>query len=169
MTAQDWKAKGAAAAEVVELPLPSGMVISARRPGPMQFAAWDRLPVLMAMDGESAGPTTDGEALEIAGFLRELLIYCCVAPRVSMTPGEDEIHPRDLPEKDWLYIVRWGMRLEEAAAVRSFRRRRTYGPGGNDGEAVFRETVGADGDRGSGAGAGVRPGGGGAGDGNGAS
>jgi hypothetical protein len=158
MTAQEWKAKSAAAAEVVDLTLPSGMVIEARRPGPMQLAAWDRLPLLLT-DGAGGAGLSNAEILETAAFMRELLIYCCVAPRVSMTPGEEEIAPRDIAEADWLYIVRWAMRTEEAAAVRRFRGLGANDRGGDRGEAVFVQAVGADGDRGSGAGAGVRPGG----------
>ena len=29
-------------------------------------------------------------------------------------PGPEEIHPRELPEADWMYIVEWAMRLKEA-------------------------------------------------------
>jgi hypothetical protein len=158
MTAKEWKAKGEAAAEVVELALPSGMVITARRPGPMQFAAWDRLPLMLGRLDNSAEMGTE-ETVEVAGFVRELVIYCCVAPRVSMSPSEDEIAPRDIPEADWQYIMRWAMRLEEAEAVRRFRRIGADDNGGDRGEAVFVPPVGADGDRGSGAGAGIRPGG----------
>jgi hypothetical protein len=165
MTAKDWKAKSEVAADVVELPLPSGMVISARRPGPMQLAAWDRLPLLL-MDGDGGG-LSNVEVLETAAFMRELLIYCCVAPRVSMTPSENEIAPRDIAEADWLYIVRWAMRMEEAAAVRRFRGQRADGGGDRGSEAVFVQTVGVDGDCGSSDGTGVRPGGDTAGDGDG--
>ena len=169
MTAKEWREKSAAAAEVVELTLPSGMVITARRPGPMQFAAWDRLPMMVGLAGGSACPTnSDEEAVEIAGFLREMLIYCCVEPRVSMNPGADEIAPRDVSEADWTHIVRWAMRLEEAEKVRRFRGQRADGRGGDHGEAVFVQAIGTDGDRGSGAGTGVRPGGGAEGTGDGA-
>jgi hypothetical protein len=160
MTAKEWKAKGEAAAEVVELPLPSGMVIKARRPGPMQFAAWNRLPVLLDQAGPAGAGLSDADAVEVAEFMRALLIYCCVSPRVSLTPGADEIHPREIPEGDWMKITRWAMRLEEAAAARSFRGRRANDGGGGDCQVVFVQTVGTDGDRGSGDGAGVRPGGG---------
>ena len=158
MTAKEWKALAAATAEVVTLTLPSGMVIQAVRPGPLQFAAWNKLPMLLDQAGPAGGGIGNDDAIELAEYLRALLIYCCVAPRVSMTPTEEEIHPRELPDKDWTFIVRWAMRLEEAEGIRSFRRQRADGGGGRDGEAVFSETVGTDGDRGSSAGAGVRPG-----------
>jgi hypothetical protein len=73
------------------------MTILARRPDPLQVVA-------LVWDG----------AGEIAGY-GDLLTFCCVAPRVSLTPaGEDEIHPWDISPEDSIYIVRWAMRLEES-------------------------------------------------------
>ena len=165
MTAKEWRAKGRETAEAVTLALPSGMEIRARRPGPMQYAAWDRLPLMLA-ECAAAGPAAISveDAKEVAAFLRELLVYCCLEPRVSLTPGEEEIHPRELPEADWTFIVSWALRLREAAELRSFRGRGADDGGSGDGQAVFVQTFGADGDCGPGAGAGVRPGGGEAGD-----
>ena len=161
MTAQEWKAKGVAAVEVVELALPSGMVISARRPGPMQFAAWDLLPTFITEGIRTDGVgMSDEEVAKGARLVLDLLMYCCLEPRISTTPADNEIDPRDIPEADWLYIVRWAMRLEEAATVRRFRGRGADGSGSDGSAVVFRETVGVDGNRGPGAGTGVRPGGG---------
>jgi hypothetical protein len=68
---------------------------------------------------DGASELTQGEqAAEIAGFMRDLLLFCCVAPRVSLTPGEDEIHPRDIPLEDWTFIVRWAMRAEAAVDLK---------------------------------------------------
>jgi hypothetical protein len=160
MTASEWKEKGRAGAEVVELTLPSGMVIRARRPGALQYAAWDRLPLMLAAAAEKgAADIAVAEAQEIAGFLRELLVYCCLEPRVSMTPAEGEIHPREIPEADWMFIVSWAMRLKEVEELRPFRGERADGGGGDDGEAVFAETVRSIADRRRSAGIGVRPGG----------
>jgi hypothetical protein len=84
--------------DAVELRLPSGMTILARRPDPLQLAA-------LALDG----------AAETAGFSDLLLLFCCVAPRVSLTAaGEDEIHPWDIPPEDSIFIVRWAMRVAES-------------------------------------------------------
>jgi len=161
MTAQEWREKARAAAEAaaVELELPSGMVILARRPGPLQFAQWDRLPLVLAMV-EGGGRMGADEAAEITVFMRELLVYCCLEPRVSVTPGADEIHPREIPEPDWQFLVGWAMRLKEAESIRPFRRGRNDVAGDGGGEAVRVPAVGAAGDRGPGPGAGGRPGGG---------
>ena len=160
MNAKDWKRRGQAAG-VVELPLPSGMVIKARRPNPLQYAEWNRLPLMLAAAAENGPAAVSAEqAQEIAGFMRELVVYCCVEPRVSETAAadsEDEIQPKDLPEEDWTFIVGWAMRLREAKALSTFRGKRTNDGAGSDGEAVFVQAVDVDGDRGSGAGAGVRP------------
>jgi hypothetical protein len=132
----------------------------------MQLAAWDRLPILLAAGG--GGELTQEEAVQAAAFMRDLLVYCCVDPRVSTMPGVNTIQPHEIAESDWKDIVRWAMRLQEAEAVRPFRGQRTNDGGGSDGEAVFVQTVGIDGNRGPGDGAGIRPGGSGAagGDGN---
>jgi hypothetical protein len=158
MTAQEWRARGRAQGEeqAVDLALPSGMVIRARRPGPMQYAAWDRLPLLLLEVGERGkGGPTDAQALEITGLLRELLAYCCLEPRVSDHPAEDEIAPKEIPEPDWVFVVRWAMRLEEAAKLRPFRVERKDGGDHLDGERVLMQTIGADGYRGSGDGFGL--------------
>lgn len=141
----------------VELTLPSGMVIKARRPGPMQIAAWDKLPMLPT--GGGAGGASAADMAAIATFMRELLVYCCLEPGVSVTPGPEEIHPREIAEEDWTYILRWAMRLEEAESLATFRGGAADAGGGADGERVLLQTVGTDGDTGRGDGAGVRPGG----------
>jgi hypothetical protein len=160
VTAKEWKEK--ARAKAAELTLPSGMVIRARRPDPLQYAMWNRLPMLLARAAEGAAAVTSEEAVEISKALRELLLYCCVQPAISETPGPDEIHPQDIPDEDTHFLIQWAMRVREAAALRPFRRRAADGGAGGDGEAVFAETERAPGDRGPDAGAGVRPGGGGA-------
>ncbi len=142
--ASEWKEKAreAARVETVELALPSGMVILARRPGLLQLAGWDRMPLGLA--GAAAGGPAEQvsaeKAIELAAFLRDLLVYVCVDPRVSLTPGEDEIHPKDIPQQDWTYILNWAMRVEEARSLEGFRRQRADAGGGGDGEAVLDKT-----------------------------
>jgi hypothetical protein len=128
----------------VELELPSGMKILARRPDPLQLAAWERLPLALAAvaSGEQTpGEITAGQVAETAGFLRDLLVYCCVEPRVSLNPaGEDEIHPREIPQRDWTFILHWALRVEEARALEGFRPQRADAGGGGDGERVLDKT-----------------------------
>jgi hypothetical protein len=84
--------------DAVELKLPSGITILARRPDPLQLAE-------LVSDG----------AAETAGFSHLLMMFCCVAPRVSLTAaGENEIHPWDIPPEDAIFIVRWAMRVAES-------------------------------------------------------
>jgi len=147
----------------VEIELPSGTKIQARRPGPLQFANWERLPrTFKFAGGGEVASVTEQEAEELAAFMRELLIYCCVMPRVSQAAApdaEDEIRPQDVPEEDWKFILQWAMRLREAAAMQPFRRERANDGAGCDGENVLVQTVGSPGDQGPGAGVGDRPGG----------
>ena len=162
MTAREWRMK-ARAAQAEELTLPSGMVIQARRPGPLKLAEWNKLPMLLADAGPGGGGLSDEQAREAAAFLREVLIYCCVSPQLSETApddAEDEMRPSELPDADFTYIVAWAMRLKEAEAVRPFRTERKDDRTDGDGKTVLTETIVAAGGDGPGAGTGDRPGGG---------
>ena len=164
MNANEWRAKGRAAEEVVDLPLPSGMEIRARRPDPLQFALWDRLPLMLAVleGAKDAATAAEEDLVGLADFMREVLVYCCVEPRISEMAApnsQDEIKPREIHGKDLLFILAWAMRTKEAVAVRPFRTGRDVRGAGGDGENVLVQTVGAAGDRGSGPGAGGGPGG----------
>jgi len=130
MNASEWKKCGAAkaAAEAEDLTLPSGMTIKARRPGPLQLALWGRLPfsLVAAVSGETAPAASAGEqAAGIAAFLRNLLLYCCVSPRISLDPkGEAEIHPSEINDEDLAFIVKWATSMEESSDLESFRGKR---------------------------------------------
>lgn len=141
--AKEWAAR--AQHQVEELTLPSGQVIKARRPGPMQLMTWQALPLSLvnAAVGEEASAVhlaaqlSPQQIAEQAAFYRDVLVWCCVEPRVSLTPqGEDEIHPRDIPEQDWTFIIAWALRLTEAQPLASFRGERADGSGGRDGGGV---------------------------------
>jgi len=168
--ASEWRRKGQArAAEgAVELTLPSGMTILARRPDPLQMAMWRRLPLTLAAAAAGSGKPEppDEEArrqefLETVEVSKHLLMFCCVSPRISLDPkGEEEIHPREVPMEDSVFILRWAMRREEAEKLRPFRGNGSAPCTGGDGEAVRDAAERAAGDRGSGVGAGSGPGGG---------
>lgn len=141
--AKEWmaKARDAARADAVELELPSGMKILARRPDPLQFAAWQRLPFSLATaaagDGASEKAPSIEDAQAMAAAMRDLLVYCCVEPRVSLDPqGDDEIHPREIPQQDWTFILSWAMRVQEARALEGFRGERADAGSRGDGEAI---------------------------------
>lgn len=162
--ADEWRAaaREAALAEAVELELPSGVKILARRPDPEQLAAWGALPLGLVTGGGAQQQMTEQEAQDLMRLSRDLLLYCSVDPRISQAPGPGEIHPRDIPREDWMFILRWAMRSEEVEKLRPFRRGPADGGGGDGGADVRGAAVGDAGDRGSGGGAGGGPGGGGA-------
>jgi len=155
-TATEWKTRAAEAArrEAVELELPSGAKILARRPTPVQLAVWGRLPLELSAAAAGLAPKTDPspkEGVELMHFYRDLLLYICVEPRISMEPrGEDEIHPRDIPEQDWKFLYAWAMRLEEDRALKGFRSERSSISASGDSEDVVDPAVESVGDRGPG-------------------
>jgi hypothetical protein len=161
-SASEWKSKGRAAAqaEAAPLELPSGMVIMARRPDAIQVAMWGQMPLGLAaaVQGERSTPST-ADMLAAIALSRDVLAYCCVSPRISLTPkGEDEIHPKDVDSNDMLFILRWARRGEEADSLRTFRPERQVASPGSDSTAVRSEAVSDVGDRGPGGGVGSGPG-----------
>jgi hypothetical protein len=144
-TASEWKEKAAQAARqgAVELDLPSGMKILARRPGPGDLAVWGGLPLSLASAADKKtdpASMSDQDVLDTAGFMRDLLVYCVIEPRISLSPGPEEIHPRDIPSEDWQFIVQWAMRAEEARGLESFRGRRSDAGDSGDGQSVLDQT-----------------------------
>ena len=153
--AAKWRAAARAGAikGAVELALPSGTKILARRPDPVQLAMWARLPFSLtaAAAPEAAGPAemTGEDVMALAQTMRDVLLWCCVEPRVTLEPrGEDEMHPRDIPDEDLHFLFRWALRGEEAARLEGFRGRRADEGGGGDGADVRTAAVGAAGNRG---------------------
>lgn len=143
MTLQEWRERRAAASaeEAVKLTLPSGLEIKARRPSPLQYAMWERLPLELArMAGEpdAAAAMSDEDAVELARRTRELIEWCWVAPRLG-----SEIQPREIPDEDLNFVLGWAMRLREVDALRSFRGQRENGDRGNSGEGVRAAAVGS--------------------------
>ena len=142
--AQAWAQKGAEAAreEATDLLLPSGMTIRARRPGPALLAAYGGLPMGLALTAASVnadageGGGAASQTIEVMDLMRELLLYCVVEPRISMTPGPGQIRPRDVPNQDVDFILYWAMRGSEAASLETFRSRRADGGAGGNGAGV---------------------------------
>jgi len=147
--ASEWAARAGerARAEAADLELPSGQVILARRPDAAQLAVWGRLPLQLAaasVKGGEAPAFTVDDGVELMAFYRDLLLYCCVEPRISTQPegcATDAIHPKDIPQEDWEYILRWAMRFEEAKKLEPFRFERTGAGLGGDGPDVERQAV----------------------------
>jgi hypothetical protein len=124
---EQWRTFGqkAAQAEAQELELPSGMVVRARRPGPVLLAQYARLPLTLAAKVSDESPNavdgSAGELLNFAEFLREILVYCVVEPGISMNPEVGQIHPHEIPNGDFEFIIGWALRREEAASLEFFR------------------------------------------------
>lgn len=126
--AAQWRAKARAQADAaaVDLTLPSGMVIRARRPDPLQLAAWGAMPASLvgpaSRNGAGEPAALSGQDMQqVAALYRDVLVWCCVEPRIALEPAEGEIHPREIPEADWRFIVEWALRVEEAESLRTFR------------------------------------------------
>lgn len=143
--AQQWRDRAAEAArqEAVELTLPSGMVILARRPSLAEVAMWGGLPLSLAaaQQGKSAPELSAQEVLGVFEFARTVLLNTVIEPRISLTPsGPDEIHPREISGPDLDFVLAWAQRGEEARNLESFRGQRTDAGGGSDGESVLGQT-----------------------------
>jgi len=52
----------------------------------MQFIEWQMLPSMLANAAVPGGAPSEEECERIANLLRELLVWCCVEPRVSTEP-----------------------------------------------------------------------------------
>jgi len=157
--AAEWaqKARQAARKDATELELPSGMVIRARRPGPLALAGWGRLPLSLATaangGGVDAAPLGRDEAVQFTETLRDLLLYCVVEPAISLHPADGEIHPGEIPDDDLNYILAWAMRGPEAVSLESFRSKRHDDRAGQGGTGVSATAVNTAGNRRSAVGA----------------
>lgn len=141
--AQEWRDKAAEAArrEAVDLTLPSGMVILARRPSVAEVAMWGGLPLSLAaaaQQGKGAPEPSAQEVLDVFEFARTVLLATVIEPRISLAPsGPDEIHPREISGPDLDFILAWAQRAEEARNLESFRGQRSDAGGGGGSEDVL--------------------------------
>lgn len=105
------------AGQVVELVLPSGRKILARRmPAERMRPLVSTLEGLFGLRGEKlsdSGEMSDGCVTDLAWACSEVLRYCFVRPSISFDPqNETEIHPRDVSLEDAFYAVRWAIRRD---------------------------------------------------------
>jgi hypothetical protein len=104
---------------------------------------------MLAAMTAGAEQVSDEDALGTAVFMRELIGWCWVAPKiVSGTKEDNEIDPREIRDEDLGALLAWALRTKEAETLRPFRVRRNDNRGCPDGERVLMQTIGADGDRG---------------------
>ena len=133
--AEEWRGKAQ-----VELELPSGMKIVARRPGALQLAKRGRLPLVLAA-AVSGAPGTEADLDETANYIREIVNWCLVDPEAPREIAADEI-----PAEDLTYLWRWALRVEEARALEGFRGGGRDAGAGGDGADLRAAAVGAAGD-----------------------
>lgn len=139
MTAQEWREKADAVAEadLVDLPLPSGMVIRARRPGPSRSERWRRLPTLIGQASQEAAVSlSNDDILEMIGLMREMVSWCCAEPRIAVDGAAGTMHARDVPDRDLLALVRWALGTPLAEGLWAFRPERPDSPGDGGGGDV---------------------------------
>ena len=105
---------GLDAGQVVELTLPSGRKIMARRPAPSQLFSWGIAVHRLNVFGEPPGqPLTTPQVETLAPLVFELLSFVYVKPRLSLLPGgNDEISLADLPADDCSFMIRWALGQE---------------------------------------------------------
>jgi hypothetical protein len=99
--------------------LPSGLVFLMRRPKPIWFLRkFKRLPEGLAMLAQRGRQTDDEKSSEAAsipkeelikwaGFLTDMVQQVVMQPRISLTPGPDEISPDIVPDLDSEFIWKW--------------------------------------------------------------
>ncbi len=102
-----------ARARVERVALPKlGKAVLMRRPAPLWFVFHHCLPQTLAVRvaGQSPGtPQDPADVPKVAQWVTELLAEVMVQPRVSLTPGRDEISPDLIADEDLNYIIRWAV------------------------------------------------------------
>jgi len=101
------------APERLKLPK-SALQVVLRRPSLMWFLFHGHLPVSLAARQSGAGgnesPFQNAEEfVEFSKWIVDLLSEAFVSPRLSLTPGADDISPEWLAEEDVNFIIRWAL------------------------------------------------------------
>ena len=116
----------------------SGLAVTLRRPRAIFFALLGgRLPKRLAavteLKAEAGEPSPNVEEIQqLAGFWAEVFTKVFVQPRLSLTPGMDEIDPNWLLPEDCEFLFKWvtGEVAANGRDLAPFRRnRRTAGCG----------------------------------------
>lgn len=115
-TPQDFKTAFEMDQRVERVILPKlGKPVLMRRPSPLWFVFRGQLPVTLAIAGAAAKadsyPATHKpeEAQSLAAWIVDLLSEVMVQPRISLSPGPDEIPPDLLADEDLNFIIRWAV------------------------------------------------------------
>jgi hypothetical protein len=131
-TASAWReaARSDREARAQRLELPSGAVILAAKPEPMEWILSGRIPQRLLGAAIQPAPGSDApeparvmtrdEVIELANFAVELVKASVVEPRIG--EGDDEIPFEEIPIEDRAFIFEWACRaLGHAEATREGR------------------------------------------------
>jgi hypothetical protein len=120
--ADDWKAASRALREAraEKLTLPSGAVILAAKPEPLDWILSGRVPqrlLAAALEKDGAAPPAESEVsgedvLELARFACELVRASVVRPAIG--DGAGEICFEEIPVEDRAFIFQWACRALDA-------------------------------------------------------
>ena len=112
-TSQDFLAFRNSGASVERITLPKlGKIVLMRRPSPLWFVFHQYLPQTLAAGMDSASQKSVRAADDVgkvADWIAALLSEVMVRPRVSLSPGPEEISPDLINDADLNFIVRWAM------------------------------------------------------------
>ncbi|MGH9355057.1 MAG: hypothetical protein ACRD10_02910 [Terriglobia bacterium] len=89
-----------------------GKAVLMRRPSPLWFVFHQCLPQTLAVSMESASQAPvrgADDVTKLAGWIAALLSEVMVRPRVSLSPGPDEVSPEAIADEDLNFIIRWAM------------------------------------------------------------
>lgn len=145
--AEDFKklAQAGAWEEAERIVLPaSGLAVMLRRPRPQAFVLLGRpLPQSLAAKLQQEGgfaQATAEELVEFSRFWTQVFQQMFIAPRLSLEPGPDEIHPGWIPEQDQIFLMRWavGEVASDGRDLAAFRgERRPAAPGADGGDVAL--------------------------------
>lgn len=107
--ASDFKKRRQSQQQVVELTLPSGLSISAKRPHPTWFLYHSSLPRTVIQSEPSSGFQSVEDVQNLSQWIRALLEEVMVSPKIRLNPTEDEISPSDIDDADLQHIIQWAM------------------------------------------------------------
>lgn len=97
-----------------QLTLPSGLKILARRPSPTWLLLQAKVvPTSLAAKLSTGGGIVDAQDAKDFSTLFNLTIdtimRVIVEPKISLTPGPNEIHPDDISDEDLKWLIGWSV------------------------------------------------------------
>lgn|SRR5487761_220442 len=110
---QDFIASRRSEASVERVTLPKlGKAVLMRRPSPLWFVFHQSLPQTLAANIEPSSQKplhTADDVKKLAEWIVALVSEVMVQPRVSLSPGPEEVSPDVIADEDLNFIIRWAM------------------------------------------------------------